>query len=264
MAGQSMDSSNTPMKQLPTASKRACRTIVTILLDRVPGRFSRELGLDLASGRRRDVFLWFLAAILFGTRISGNIVVRTFREFVRRDVISPARIVQTGWDGLVDVLDAGGYARYDFKTATKLLEVMDNLIRRYRGDLYVVHEMATDARDLEARLKALGKGIGDTTVNIFLRELRGMWEKADPPLSPLAALAAAHVGLLDSPSERNGAALEALKTCWKHVGGTVQTFPDFESALVRVGRDYCRRHRQSRCPLLEVCRDRPVPSWQNA
>jgi hypothetical protein len=40
--------------------------------------------------------------------------------------------VKTGWDGLVSTLDAGGYVRYDFKTATKLLEVMKNLIDQYR------------------------------------------------------------------------------------------------------------------------------------
>ncbi len=44
----------------------------------------------------------------------------------------PETIVKTGWDGLVSALDAGGYVRYVFKTATKLLEVMKNLIDQYR------------------------------------------------------------------------------------------------------------------------------------
>ena len=69
--------------------------------------------------------------------------------------------------------------RYDFKTATKLLEVMGNLVGRYGGDLRNVHEAARDARNLVRLVKSLGKGIGDTTAQIFLRELRDIWPKAD-------------------------------------------------------------------------------------
>ena len=35
----------------------------------------------------------------------------------------------------------------------------------------------------------LGKGVGKTTVRIFLCELRGLWSKADPEPSWLTALA---------------------------------------------------------------------------
>ena len=40
-----------------------------------------------------------------------------------RGVLSPSKILETGWDGLVEILDEGGYTRYDFKTATKILEI---------------------------------------------------------------------------------------------------------------------------------------------
>jgi gamma-glutamyl:cysteine ligase YbdK (ATP-grasp superfamily) len=50
--------------------------------------------------------------------------------------------------------------RYDFKTATKLLEAMRHLVDQYHGNLNTLHDDAKDARDLENRLKALGKGIG--------------------------------------------------------------------------------------------------------
>jgi hypothetical protein len=156
----------------------------------VPGRFSSELALDLESRRRRDLFLWFLAALLYGARISGSIVAKTHAEFVQRGLTSPEVIVKTGWHGVVNALDAGGYVRYDFKTATKLLEVMTRLIDQYGGHLEALHDAAADARDLETRLRALGKGIGDVTVQIFLRELRGIWGKARPAVSPLAVLAA--------------------------------------------------------------------------
>ena len=92
----------------------------------------------------------------------------------------------------------GGYIRYDFKTATMLLEVMEALQERYGGDLNLLHSQAADARDLEARLEEF-KGIGPVTVNIFLRELRGIWPKAQPLPGDLAVLAARNLGLTASP-----------------------------------------------------------------
>lgn len=230
--------------------------VVEILTERIPGRFSAELGLTLASNRPNDLFLWFLAALLYGTRISGTIVAHTHTEFVRRGLVTPENILKTGWDGLVVVLDAGGYARYDFKTATKLLEVMRHLVDQYHGDLNQLHHAAKDARDLESRLKALGKGIGEVTVQIFLRELRGLWPKARPELSHLAVLAAKDLRLLGPvAARRRGPQVETLITLWNERTRKNKTFSDFEAALVRLGRDYCRRRWQV-CPMREYCRRR--------
>ncbi len=220
----------------------------------MPGRFSSEFGLNLSSRRRRDLFLWFLAAILYGTRISGSIVARTHAEFVRRGLTSPEAIVKSGWAGLVEALDAGGYARYDFKTATKLLDVMKHLIDQYGGDLEALHEAAGDERDLETRLKALGKGIGEVTVQIFLRELRGIWPKARPLLSPLALLAADHLQIpVPPPGSSAGVPAETLRRLWNEVKPRGRLFAALESALVRLGRDYCRRQRRAVCPMREFC-----------
>lgn len=230
------------------------RTVIRTLLSRVPGRFSSELRLNLATHRRRDLFLWFLAAVLYGARISGSIVVRTHAEFVRRGLTSPQTILKIGWDGLVRALDTGGYTRYDFKTATKLLEVMNHLLDRYGGDLDRLHDAAADARDLETRLKSLGKGIGDVTVQIFLRELRDIWPKAQPALSPLSMLAARDLAFF--PTERGGSdrgTVDQLRLLWKRSAVGSTRFSDFESALVRLGRDYCRRQRTQVCPMREFC-----------
>lgn len=227
--------------------------VIRMLLALVPGRFSSELGLDLPGRRPRDLFLWFLAAILYGARISGSIVVKTHAEFVRRDLTSPDQIVNTGWDDLVEALDAGGYVRYDFKTATKLLDVMNNLISRYGGDLATLYAAAADARDIEARLKSLGKGIGDVTVQIFLRELRDIWPKAQPALSPLSTLAGKDLELFSTDGRGTRTTVDRLRVLWKQAGVKDKSFVDFESALVRLGRDYCRQRRTRDCPMREYC-----------
>ena len=199
------------------------------------GSYATALGIELVAADSGERFKWFLAAILYGTRITEQLATRTWREFAARGVLAPQRIVDTGWDGLVAILDAGGYVRYDFKTATKLLAACTTLLHDYAGDLDTLHAAATDPRDLEARLKALGKGIGDTTVAIFLRELRGIWNKAAPPLSPLALAAAQTLGYLRHGPKTAGHALAQLQQVWTDDGQPAARFADFEAALVREG-----------------------------
>jgi endonuclease III len=223
--------------------------VIDKLLSEMGGKFSRELGIDLAGNNPEEIFKWFLAAKLFGARISTEIAVRTFREFERRGVVTPERVLAAGWNGLVSILDAGGYVRYDFSTATRLLAIMENLIRLYGGELNALHERARNSIDLELLLKGLGKGIGDVTVTIFLRELRHVWPKARPPLSPLALLSSRHLGLVGEEEEP----LVLLESLWSKYPGERCDFCDFEAALVRLGKDYCRKGRHNVCPFRDIC-----------
>ncbi len=221
------------------------------LLTRLGGRFSTSLGIDLEKGDSKEVFKWFLASVLFGARISEKIVVNTYRRFEEAKVLSPEAIVSTGWDGLVGILDSGGYVRYDFKTADKLLDVCGNLVSDYGGDLDLLHRKAKDPIDLEERIKSLGKGIGEVTANIFLRELRDVWEKAEPVPGSLVTAAARNLGLAkgkDPPT-----VLGELRNIWEKAPIEAITFADLEAALVRLGKDYCRKRRCSTCPVGELC-----------
>ncbi len=208
---------------------------IQALIKQYKGRFSAELGIDLPSGYPVEIFKWFLASVLFGARISETIVKKTFREFAARNVVSPKAILDTGWDGLVEILDEGGYVRYDFKTATKLLDMCKTLTESYRAELTNLHSSAADPRDLEQRLMSLAGGIGDVTVNIFLREMRGIWTKADPLPSDLVILAAKARGILPKTVKDRKRALELLQEAWKKAGMRLKGFSDFEAALVRVG-----------------------------
>jgi hypothetical protein len=195
-------------------------------LSQVPS-YSQELGLNLS--QEEDRFKWFLASLLFAKRISSQIAKRTYKEFERERIVTPESITEAGWDKLVEVLDSGGYVRYDFSTASNLLEIATSLKEKY-GSLDSLYAKAKDSRDLEKRLLEF-KGIGPTTVNIFLRELKGIWEKAKPSLSPIAREVASKLGLKR----------EALE------------LPDVESALVRIGLEFCKAKKCSACPVREEC-----------
>jgi len=229
-----------PEHQVPSETAAASGLVRSL-----GGRFSSELGIDVVGGDQRELFKWFLAAILFGARISQTLATRTYSEFSKHNLLSPQSLLRRGWDGLVEVLDAGGYVRYDFKTATKLLEVSRALVDRYAGDLDQVHRAATDSQDLEQRLKGLAKGIGDVTVNIFLRELRGVWPKAEPLPSELVLMAARNLRFVPRSLKDRRRGLDELKNVWTAEGNQIEEFPDFEAALVRHGLELRRRASRS-------------------
>jgi len=194
-------------------------------LRRIP-TYSQELGLDLHEPQ--DRFKWLLASILFAKRISSEIAKRTFRRFMEEGLDTPEGILEAGWDRLVEVLDSGGYVRYDFSTASNLLEAMGRLLRAY-GGLEALYEGAEGPRDLEGRLRSL-KGFGPVGVNIFLRELRDIWPKADPEPSDIALEMAEKLGLRDPKPH--------------------------ESALVRIYLEFCKRRRCDECPVGDWCGER--------
>lgn len=211
-------------------------------------KYSEILGIDISEGKEDEVFKWFLASLLFGASITESSVVKTYRCFQKHGVLTPKQILKTGWDDLVKILDEGGYTRYDFKTADKLLEVARNLTEKYSGSLCLIHSESSGAHDFENRLKNLGKGVGNVTVSIFLRELRAVWEKAEPNPTALVALAAQELGIVknDATAEE---ALEQLKAFWARNKIRRKSFVNFETALVRLGKGSRRKKRHS-LPLV--------------
>ena len=188
--------------------------------------FSEMLGIDLKSRKAGEISKWFLASLLYSKPIRESTATITYQAFEEDGVLTPAEILKTGWEGLVSLLDEGGYTRYDFSTASKLLQVFGNLQKGYGGDLNRLHEEAADSDDLAKRLRDLGKGIGATTVSIFLRDMRGIWPKAEPEPSPLVSLGMRELGIKDI---RTLARKKNVDARW------------LETALMRLGKDFVKR-----------------------
>ncbi len=147
--------------------------------------YSEELGINLWENEDGELFKWFLASLLFGARISESIARHTYRTFEKYCLLEPQAILNAGWDFLVNpVMREGGYVRYDGMTSTKVLRDCEALLEQYGGRLKELHRQACDDRDLERKLTGF-HGVGPVTANIFLRELRPIWEKADPEPLPV-------------------------------------------------------------------------------
>ncbi len=203
------------------------------LIEKYGIRYSEKFKIDL----KKEPFKLFLLSVLFGAPIRKENAIRTYKIFEIYNVLTPQRIIEEGWDNLVAYLDSGGYTRYDFKTADKLLEIANNLKDR---DLNDIHREAVDFKELVKKLKSLGRGVGDTTVGIFLREMIGIWDKAEPYPGKLARLAAGNMGI------------ENIENFWKNELRDVD-YAYFESTLVEIGR-FCRRGKCSQCPARKICK----------
>lgn len=223
------------MTPLLAARTRLARDIAAQL----GGRYCAELGIDVDSGDA-EVERWFLAATLFGTRISARIAERAFAKLDGAGLtrIDQARHVPS--EELVRLLDAGGYARYDFRTAERLRLLSARVGERYGGQVALIGRRNQSYPALRAALIAL-PGWGPVTTELFLRELRGVWPGARPPLDPRAAWAARHLGLAD-------AELASVATLAAAAGLDVR---DLESGLVRLA----LAHRRARepCPGGSRC-----------
>lgn len=192
--------------------------------------YPEMLGLDIE--RKADWFPWFIASSLFAKPISAAVARSAADRLFENGVTSPRAIKQRGWNRLVALLDLGGYVRYDFSTATKLLAIAAAL----PGER--LQRLVTDARSLDEIREPLMaiKGIGPKTVEIFLRELRGIGHHLPVPVSPEARMAARRLRIdLDS------ARLSARRVA------------RLDSVLVRIWIEHCRRRRWETCPAGAAC-----------
>jgi len=192
--------------------------------------YPEMVGLDLE--RKADWFPWLIASSLFAKPISAAVARAAAERLFKNGMTSARRIQQRGWHRLVALLDLSGYVRYDFSTATKLLAIAAAL----PGDR--LERLVTDARSLEEIREPLIaiKGVGPKTVEIFLRELKGIGHPLPLAMSPEARMAARRLRI----------DVSALRLSARQAAR-------LESVLVRVWIEHCRRHRWETCPAGAGC-----------
>ena len=230
---------------LPVAPTLAAR-----LVGRLGGRYSTEMGIDLDAGGP-EIERWFVASTLFGTRIAARVAERTFAVLERSGIHRISDVAGRGWDQLVTLLDSGGYARYDFRTATRLQNLAGQVADRYGGEVTEIGRRFAAPEDVAAALDDLA-GWGPVTVGLFLRELRGLWPGACPPLDRRAAAAGRHLGLLpcDDDGQRGDqrdGQLDRLALVARLSGCDLR---DLEAALVRAA---LAHPKTGHCPGGRAC-----------
>lgn len=213
------------------------------------GRYSTEAGVDVDSGDG-EIERWFVAATLFGTRISATLALRTFAVLDSAGLVRIAQAGDFSWDELVALLDEGGYTRYDFRTATRLHAISKVIADRYGGEVTEIGRRYRWFPDLYAALDDL-PGWGPITVGAFLRELRGVWPGAQPLPDPRAVRAAVHLGLVtNTDADQSLGELLAISRI------ADLDIRDLESGLVRLA--LAHRRELNACPGGDACTELTV------
>lgn len=223
-------------EDLPDEVELVRRTVAVL-----GGRYSAGLGIDVDAGDTQ-VERWFVAATLFGARIPARVAERAFGVLAAAGLTRIGQFRHVPSADLIAMLDAGGYARYDIRTAERLLQLCEVIRDRYDGQAAVIGRRFAAYPELRAALDAL-PGWGPVTVGLFLRELRGTWPGARPPLDDRAAAAARHLGLTAARAGLPGLAGLAAAS-----GLDVR---DVESGLVRLALAHGRAI--ARCPGDQAC-----------
>jgi len=132
---------------------------------------------------------------LLSKPISARIATDAARELARTAGRTPAGMNSVSWQQRVDALGRAHYKRYDESTATRLGDLADVVVDRYRGDLRRLVDAADRqvprARDLLQEFP----GIGPTGADIFLREVQAVWPWVRPFSDQRVARAASELRL---------------------------------------------------------------------
>ncbi len=175
-------------------------TLAEILMRRYGRTFAEDLGIDAAVNQPSPLFCLLISAMLFSTRISHNVALRSARVLFERGWTTPEKMAASTWEQRVRALDEGGYVRYDERTSRMLGETSQMLIDMYQGDLRKLREVAGRDPTRERKLLDQLKGVGEVAVNIFFREAQLAWRELYPFADQRTLECAKALGLPADPS----------------------------------------------------------------
>ncbi|HVX48076.1 MAG TPA: hypothetical protein VHA05_01835 [Candidatus Saccharimonadales bacterium] len=131
----------------------------------------RDLGIKLHDKSGRDHFKWLLACQLFGAPISQEVAANTYRLLDKKGFTTPDKLARADWQELVDLLDEGGYRRYDESTARELISIGKVTKEKYGGSFKEFLDEARSRAETRRKVQQF-KGVGPTAADIFMREAK--------------------------------------------------------------------------------------------
>ena len=194
-----------------TTRRRATRKeeMAARVLDRFGTTWASETGFTVRDAPS-PLFRLLCLSMLLSARISNELAVRGARALTVAGWTTARKMVDSTWADRARTLNESGYARFD----------------RWKGDLRKLREEAGREQPAERALLKEFKGIGDVGVDIFFREVQGVWGELSPFVDERARKAAQRLGLGSQP--RAIASLVAAEDLPRLVAGLVRV--DLEHA----------------------------------
>lgn len=195
--------------------------------------YAEEAGIKLAD-KPMPLFELLVLCMLASKPIDAGLATAAARELFRSGLRTPSAVHDADRHELIAAFGRSHYVRYDESSATRLTEMAILVTDRYGGDLRRLAAEADGDIDTARRLLKEFKGIGDTGVDIFLREVQDTWTWVRPFFDERTLSAAHELGL---PDDAKG--LEKLAG---------QHTAELAAALVRTTLDDDLRTQVSRTP----------------
>jgi len=216
--------------------------------DALGGRYFSVPGVGVDAGDA-EIERWFLAATVFGTRISAAVAECTF------GVLSDAGLARIGQarhiplDDFIALLDECGYARYAARTAARLKALPGIIGERYDGRAAMIGQQFSTYPKLRAALDAL-PGWGPGIYPAVPARTAGRVARRAAAARPARRARRGHLGLLGP-----GPAPAAFLRLAQLAAGCYTGRRDLESGLVslaladhRPGWAYARAGTCASCP----------------
>jgi endonuclease III len=204
-------------------TKRSQQEIVRVLLDEFGQTYAREAGIRIEEGTPEAQFQLLVLALLLGAPIPSGNAIRAAKALIEAELGTPEALARATQQERVDVLSES-YKRLEERTATRLGETAEFILRAYSGDLGKLRQAANHDVEREHELLEEFNGIGPVGADIFLREVQGIWEEVYPFADDRVIEAARELGL---PDEASGLSEMVERG----------EFPSLAAALVRVDLD---------------------------
>lgn len=154
--------------------------IVNVLIKNHGKLFSKEIGISLQNETPSSLFQWLNASILFSARIGSAIAVEAAKSLNKCGWKTAQQMAKSTWNQRVEALHEAGYSRYQEKTATMLGDTANMLIDQYKWDIRKLRQAAKKRPDEERKLLKQCKGLGNSGVDIFFREMQVTWRELAP------------------------------------------------------------------------------------
>ncbi|MFE7123159.1 endonuclease [Streptomyces sp. NPDC057617] len=147
----------------------------------------------------QPLYQLLVLSCLLSARIRSDTAVASSRALSEAGFRDARRMADATWQERVDALGRGGYRRYDERTSAQLGAGAELLLDKYHGDLRRLRAEAGGNIDRLRSLLRQVPGLGPVGVDIFLREVQGVWPEVAPYLDKKALQGARRRGLPDEP-----------------------------------------------------------------
>jgi endonuclease III len=170
--------------------------------------YAAEAGVKI-NDKPMPLFQLLVLCMLASKPIDAAIAMSAGRELFKAGLRSPKAVLASDRRTMINAFGRAHYVRYDESSATRLTDMAERVRDDYSGDLREIAEGSRHDVAAAKRMLKKFKGIGDTSADIYLREVQDVWPWVRPYFDDRATAAARQLGLPAQPAKLGALAPQA-------------------------------------------------------